>query len=507
MKQAAMIVGLVVVCAAAAASEDTRNPRQLFKELFGQSVEQALSTPDAQDDLELARTLVDAAETATDQPALLEVICNEAFTIAARHAAGVDTAMRAMELLAKTIPDKKPAADAKVLAMLQSAFSSSQGQEQAKIGRILIDRFVKAGDEAAADGEFTAALALYRRALPLALRIKSGDDETIRQQMERTTHRHRVMTQVEGLKVRLLKNRNDAAAAKDLTRLLIVELDSPGDAVYYASALADETSQTNVRLAAKPMEDLSADEKHSLGVWYEGQAAAASRFARPVVLERAVELLKSFLDGSSEKDIKTVQAQLVLKRASEALAALQSLGEAPSASVKPIRFVGRPLTIQTEQAQAIEKPMEIGTDGGAGGGKFIWRPGTIGDRAEGGGGHVVIYIEISRDADVYVWGRVKAPDESNNSFYLAVAEGTTTSGNRSTWYLPNDARNWTWAPYTSQRRGGNRFGRFGPPQDNNGDQPQTIKLVKGVNSIIITPREHGAQLDALYLSMTAERPR
>ena len=488
-----------------------------FDSLFGEAVKQAVASAEPADDVALATRLIEAAKTATEKLPLMTVMLEKAYDLAARDTTGTATAIDAMETLADRLPDRRLAATQKILALLQRDYTRAKPADVAAAGTALMSKLTELGEAHVSAGDLPYAIADYTKALPIAIRIKSAQEPVIRARILSLTHKHRIETQVSSLQERILKDRNDKVAATELIALTITELDKPSAAQQYLDMITDEDTKKHVPLAAKDIGELSTQELLWLGTWYEGLSKKAGTIpAKRTTLTRAESYLESFIEKQTTADLTKVQAELALKRVQTAIKDLTpDVPGVKEAVEKLFVFTGKPLAIDAEKAQVVAEPMKIEKTTSANGGAYVWRPGTIGQRVEDGPGHVVFHIKVSEATDVYVWGRVRSPDEANNSFYLAVAKDKVTTGERKRWDLPEGTRNWAWAPFYERRGKGDRgpgpFGGFGPGGGRFGQQqrepePQTIKLEAGINSIMIFPREHGAQLDGIYLSKTNEKP-
>ncbi|MFO8013227.1 MAG: hypothetical protein R6X20_07970 [Phycisphaerae bacterium] len=87
---AALLLGATAPGAPAAEAEspDAAEARETFRSLFAKDVARARATPAAEDDLALAKRLLAVARDATESPAFLTILCDEAYALAAPHAAG-----------------------------------------------------------------------------------------------------------------------------------------------------------------------------------------------------------------------------------------------------------------------------------------------------------------------------------------------------------------------------------------------------------------------------------
>ncbi|MEX2214371.1 MAG: hypothetical protein WD768_09605 [Phycisphaeraceae bacterium] len=509
------LVMIVLARPALALSEEALAAAKQFDSLFGESIKQVTNTVDPADDIALAKKLVEAAASVSDKPDLLAVMLEKAYDLCAKDPSGTATAIQAMEVMADRLPEKRASANQRIIILLTRDYSRARtAADQQTNGQALIDRMSESAEAHFNANDYLTAVADYRKALPIAVRIKSPSDAIIRSRIETIGHRQRTESQISSLQARILENRNDVAGATELVTLLTIEMDRPAATVSYIDILTDEDLKKHVTLASKSADELTDADFLYLGTWYEGQAKKASSVAKRRTLERAASYLKSFLDSSPQDELVKLQAELALKRVQSSIKELSPEPVAPKDSEKVFVFTGKPITIEAEKAQVIGAPMKIERTPGASGGAFVWSPAKIGERNDTGGGHVVFHVKVEEATDAYFWGKIKAPAEENNSFYLAVTPGKETTGNRQRWDLPNDARNWTWATVADTRgrdRGPGGFpGRrgFDPRDQNTRDpEPMKIRLEAGINSIIVSPREAGAMLDTISLSKTPEKPR
>jgi len=151
-------------------------------------------------------------------------------------------------------------------------------------------------------------------------------------------------------------------------------------------------------------------------------------------------------------------------------------------------FTGRPLTIEAEHPDDRIEPMQVARDQAASGDAFLWEPRKPGQNQWGDRkGRAVYYVRSHRAQRVRLWARVRAPNNSSNSFFLAVQRGRTTQGDLKEWHLGFHTR-WAWVPFQARataRRGSRRA--------------TDLWLQRGLNSIIIAVRERGAGLDQIRI--------
>jgi hypothetical protein len=80
----------------AAAKEEAEKAAQAFQSLYGDELKRVAETRDVADDLALAAKLLEAAHVADLRPALVTVLCEKCFDLAAQDPKGYDTAVVAL---------------------------------------------------------------------------------------------------------------------------------------------------------------------------------------------------------------------------------------------------------------------------------------------------------------------------------------------------------------------------------------------------------------------------
>ena len=105
--------------AGAAAKEEAEKAAQAFQSLFGDELKRVAATRDVVDDLALAAKLLEAARAAEAQPALLTVLGEKCFDLAAQDPKGCETALAAAELLARKVPERAEAMQERILSVGQ----------------------------------------------------------------------------------------------------------------------------------------------------------------------------------------------------------------------------------------------------------------------------------------------------------------------------------------------------------------------------------------------------
>src|SRR5262249_15640787 len=146
--------------------------------------------------------------------------------------------------------------------------------------------------------------------------------------------------------------------------------------------------------------------------------------------------------------------------------------------------VPQQLFVEGESA-TLTAPMAEQQDANASGGSYIMVP------AAGVGGKAVFTVMIPADGDYYVWGRVLAPTDANNSFHFSVdadtVDNAASDGTSTIWDLTITT---TFA-----------FNKLNMRIDAAGtDQNITTHLTAGSHTIYLNQREDQTGLDRFIFS-------
>ena len=120
---------------------------KLFNELYGQEIKRVQATPNRTDDVELAGTLLEAIDSVSNQPALLLVICEQAYKLALRHPSGSQHAINAMRALAKHFPQKAESSWEKIIAIRKRSLVTGTSQQRSPAVAVGIMELEQAADQ------------------------------------------------------------------------------------------------------------------------------------------------------------------------------------------------------------------------------------------------------------------------------------------------------------------------------------------------------------------------
>ncbi len=319
-----VLMGPSVMAAKAdeAATAEAEKAAQVFQSLYGDELNRVAATRDVGDDLALAAKLLGAARAAESQPALLAVLCEKSFDLAAEDPKGCQTALAAAELLARKTPERAQALQKRVLSVRQHQYAASRGDARRTAGEALIKCLADVAAARTAVGAFEEAARFYRQALTVARAIRSASAEWIGSQMKRLGEQQRIAANLPRLVANLKANPDNREARDKLIRLLLVDLDNPAEAAKYLDDACDPLLCKYVPAAAKPVEAAPEAACMEMADWYRQLAVPAVPGSKVAMLVRAREYYERFLDLHSAADMDRAKVDLALKKVDEDLKAL-----------------------------------------------------------------------------------------------------------------------------------------------------------------------------------------
>ncbi|MDH3585421.1 MAG: hypothetical protein OER86_14555, partial [Phycisphaerae bacterium] len=171
MRFLAALVLVVLLLGSSASAADEAG--ELFNSIYGARLRQVRATVSAADDLVLAEELLAAARTSQDAPAILVILCDNAYALARKGRDGLGTAIEAAEFLGARVPEKRIESLEKVRQIRQRLYLAARGAEKAAQGEALIGSLLALAEAAKQTNDLDGAVAHGRRALTTATAIKS----------------------------------------------------------------------------------------------------------------------------------------------------------------------------------------------------------------------------------------------------------------------------------------------------------------------------------------------
>ncbi len=304
------------------AVDETAEALKAFNTLFGQKMRGVAATGSNADDAALAGELLTVAEKAKESPALVAILCEKAHWLGARHVTGYDAAIAAMHVLSDISPEKRADCLDKIVLLRYRQYQTAKGTQRGQIARKLVKELMEAADCQAEAKEYTKAVALFRRALPIAKIYEPDELAKIQTTITEYNRMSGMLRIIAGLKARVTANKADQPARDQLIRLYVTERDDPAEAAKYLNSSVPAGFADNVPLAAKQMDGLDKLACMKLAAWYEGLARGATKTAKIVTLLRAHKYYERFLSVHDKKDISRVKATMSLAKVKKELAVL-----------------------------------------------------------------------------------------------------------------------------------------------------------------------------------------
>ncbi|MDH3584383.1 MAG: hypothetical protein OER86_09230 [Phycisphaerae bacterium] len=486
------LLAALAVLAASPWTVAAESSQAIYEELFGAEDRQVLSTRSTDDDVAFAQRLLDASAETAGSTEFAAYLRFKAHAFAIKHPTGYPLAIEALKPLAEQGSAQAAEARRLLTEVYQRQFNVSRGDDKTAVGETLIDRYLDLAGAASSTTTEAQALTHARKALGVANAIRSSRRPQILGRVQELNRRLAARGRIESLKTQL-KSGKDEGRARELLMLHVVDLDEPNEARKYSFLSSDAELTDRIRLAASDPGNLDPKQALELGHWYQSLATAQSTAKEPM-FKRAATYLRRYVESGPPAGLERSKVELDLKRIEQMLAALARPSE-PVSSSSPsttgsrayAEYTGRKdLILEAERAHTAIRPMTGVKDSRSSGSGYITRPPSAdipGDsqRARPGKGRVIFYIASREDQTVNLWWRTRNPTRSDsaNSFFLGIVPGRETEGELRQGHTSNSPL-WQWQRVL---RG--------------------VELKKGINSLIIAAREHGAQLDTIRLTNPA----
>lgn len=323
----ALAILAVLAFSAICLAEDT--PDDVFQELYGDRIKKVKATRSFDDDIELAKEWLAAAQ-GNDVPMPLKVIfCERAFESTKGIPNSQDIAIESMAILGEVDSSRRTEALTNVAEIHQRQYNKTRDtHERKEIGNLLIEEFAALAALREAESDWPGAVSFYRRARSIAARVKSPYRQAVDMALETASARQSASIQIKQLVKKLESNPDDAASAKRLVMLYVVDLDQPAKAIPYTDRVDDDALTAKIKLVAANPDDLTESDTLTLAKWYKSLATSARGSAKVTSLHHAVDMYDRFLELHSTKDLAYTKAEL-------ALASINAELEKPGGSSKP----------------------------------------------------------------------------------------------------------------------------------------------------------------------------
>ena len=307
---------------AVAAPAGAGKAAETFNSLFAKDLQRVKATRAFDDDEELATVMLDAVKSVTGDAALVELFCRSAHDLSAHTPKGFPQAVRAMETLRDSAPDKAGECDEKILAIRRRQYAAARGTQRRGAGEAFVASLLAVAKAKEQAKDYVEALKLTRQALLLATSLRLGIVPVLREDVKRISAAALMMQQITQMRARLKANPDDATARRRLIDLYLIDMDNPAEAAKYVDESVDEKLRTYIPLAGQDVEPLAAAVCQELGEWYRGLAQGTAT-AKVAMLERAKMYFESFLKKYQQTDLTRAKATMLLQTIETELAKLK----------------------------------------------------------------------------------------------------------------------------------------------------------------------------------------
>ena len=150
---------------------------------------------------------------------------------------------------------------------------------------------------------------------------------------------------------------------------------------------------------------------------------------------------------------------------------------------KPITVAAKGNTLWEAEAGVNSGGMRVDKDNDAFGGQFVWTPGRPGERGGRKNARLTCKLSITQTGTYYLWGRVLAATQDDDSFFVTIASPTSEPIRRADWHIGTHDE-WEWTPLGLNRDPG----------------PTPLQLPKGEYRLDLSCREDGSKIDQILIT-------
>lgn len=285
-----------------------------FDQLFGPQLKKVQSTSTTDDDLALAKDLLNLAGESTSEAKLLTVLCEHAFELGRKNTDGYGTAIDALKLLAENVPTQRIKAMDQQADLLVRLAARGTPDQKADAGPALVQIRLALGDANAEKSNWAEAASQYRQASAAARRFDT-DSIALASSKLKGLFKLRTLTQrVASLEEKLLRDATDSKAAAELVEIYLVELNQPARAKALAPRLTDPALKTIATHAGDDPETVDEASSLVLAEWFATQSASKPLVTKARLLDQSIANYQRYLDVHKTSDLARKKAALNVAR-------------------------------------------------------------------------------------------------------------------------------------------------------------------------------------------------
>jgi WD40 repeat protein len=307
----ALAVGVSAVGLAADSTAAT-DAQATFKSLYGPEVAKAMRTATTVDDVKLAGVLLEAAGASRNDPALLKLICDNAYDLGKRSSAGYEVALEAMDVLSANAPSSKAECLDKVVGIHQLRYTRSRLADRPAAAGVLLEAMVAACDANAQAGNIAAAKLQCMKASRLALSARLPQKEALQAKYKELVAIERSNKLLAGYEARLKADPSHIASREALINIYLIEKNDPVTAAKWLNEDCDQHMRTYLTMAAGDINAIPEPTLMEMGAWFGSLAANAQVAHKGGLLIRAQTFYQSFISKHKDADVARTKAMLAL---------------------------------------------------------------------------------------------------------------------------------------------------------------------------------------------------
>jgi len=297
-----------------------------------------------------ATKILNAARAAKDSLVMQIRLAEMAYEQGKGLPEGYPTAIAALEMLETVSPTRLQSWRDKRIALLRLQYYRSTGETRAVNGRKYIDLLLAQAQGGERAGKWDDAAKYYSQAYQVARALEMPEADSLLESIKTANSNNMLVRRLAAMEKTLVDRPDDVSTRKKVVMTYLVDLDSPGKAAGALSDALDPVLRTNVAMAAKDPETLTAANLFTLGTWYQSLSGqTVMKPAKIHMLTRARDSLTLYLQVYDRADAQRLRTTAIV---SEIEAELTKLGA--DVTVKATFPTGMTLALSFEQDQWVK---------------------------------------------------------------------------------------------------------------------------------------------------------
>jgi len=286
------------------------DPAEDLELLYGQRIVQVRATPDAGDDVDLARRMLAAAAVVEDTP-LAILLADRARDLAMSDPTGWPTAAAAIGQLLKLNPSSGEQYYPTLIALRQEMYEEATPARRSAAAIELFNALADSARNHCRAGRWDLAIQNYRQAQTLDDDAVTTLAESLTSQMNYAAERDAILRKRTELQQELSRQPDSTAIRRQLIVLNVAELADMKAAMELIGDDTDPTTRQALHLARRSLDTLSADEATALANWYRQlyDAQNISDEAKHSLLDRARQCCQTALAACDPESDTAVTAR------------------------------------------------------------------------------------------------------------------------------------------------------------------------------------------------------